>query len=111
MTVSPGTVYRGGVSIDLEVRRYGRRRWKATYPVGRLKVTEDCAQLWIKRIAIPRDLPLPMVLMPDAVCVFVRRNFPPGITFKTTTTAHHFWTLHPRRIFEALKAAGFGGCT
>lgn len=82
----------------------------ATYPVGRLKVTQGHAQLWIKPVALPRDLPLPVVMSPDAACVFVRRNFPPGITFKTATTVHHFWTLHPRRIIEALKAAGFEDC-
>jgi hypothetical protein len=110
--VESETIYRGGVSIDLGRRHYGVKRVRATYPVGRLTVIDRKALLGVSSFgALPRGLPLPLALTPDAVCVLVRHGWPPGITFKTPTTVHHFWTLHAGRIVEALRAVGFTICS
>ena len=106
------TIFRGGVNIDLGGRHYGLKRVRATYPVGRLTLAEGEASLWVSSFgALPRSIPLSVALTPDAACVLIRHSRPPGVTFKTATTAHHFWTLHPGRIMEALKTAGFQVCS
>ena len=105
------TIYRGGVSIDLGRRYHGMRRMRATYPFGRLKLTDGEASLWVTKLALPRDLPLPVVLTSGSACVFTRYGWPPEVCFKTSSTVHHFWTLHPGRIMEELLAAGFKECS
>lgn len=104
--------FRGGVNIDLGRRYYGVKRVRATYPTGRLTLAQGEASLWVSRFGgLPRSLPLPLTLTPDAVCIAVSHALPRGVTFKTPTTVHHFWTLHPGRIMEALRTAGFQDCS
>jgi|SRR5580692_6822019 hypothetical protein len=111
LSVGSGTTYRGGVSIDLGRRHFGVRRIRATYPIGRLRIADGEAQLWASTVTLPRSLPLPLALTPETACVVTRHGWPPGVTFKTSVTTHHFWTLHPGRMMEELQTAGFRVCS
>ena len=114
MTGSPDSsaVLNGGVNIDLGRRYHGIKRLRATYPFGRLQIAEGQASLWVKSLGtLPRDLPLPLVLTPATACVRVRHGWLPSVTFKTSVTLHHFWTLHPDRTLAALQDVGFEVCS
>jgi len=114
MTLAPesGVVLRVGVNVDLGRRYYGVRRIRATYPIGRLKITEGKASLRVTRFgALPRNLPLPLDLSPATTCVYVRHGWPPGVGFKTTDTVHQVWSLHPGRIVATLQEVGFQICS
>ena len=71
------TTFRGGVNIDLGRRYYGLKRVRATYPLGRLTVAHEEASLWVNRFGgLPRSLPLPLFLTPNAVCISVSHALP-----------------------------------
>jgi len=111
LSVESESTYRGGVSIDLGRRHYGIKRLRATWPYGRLRIADGKADLWASTFSLPRGLPLPVSLTPETACVFVRHGWPPGITFKTSGTIHHFWTLHPGPTIKRLQTAGFRLCS
>jgi hypothetical protein len=106
------TVFRGGVNIDLGSRHYGLKRVRAIYPAGRLTLADGEASLWVSRFgALPRSLPLPVALTPDAACVLIRHSGPPGVTFKTplrfTTSGPcilaALWKRSKRRVFRSAR--------
>ncbi len=111
-TLRSEALFTGGVSIDLGSRHYGLRRVRATIPFGRLKVDGHQVEIQVRRgVFLPLNLPLPVVMSRDSICVFAKKGpIGVGIGFRTESTVHYFWTYRPGRVMQVLQEFGYKTC-